>query len=175
MKQDTASFKWPVSAQRTIAAPASRVWDVISSPGNLEDCHPFCEKNPVLEWPGPQSRDEVHYLSGWMYERRFCNWIDGVGYDLNIGRRGGSQSFVSWRITEIDDRNCTLKITVYPHTLQNIPAVIRWLPYLVKLRPALKSYLESVVMGFEWYVMRDEAVPRNQFGRHAWFSAREDR
>jgi hypothetical protein len=35
----------------------------------------------------------------------------------------------------------------------------------------LKKYLESVVRGFEWYVMRGEPVPRNQFGRHPWFSA----
>lgn len=140
-------------------------------PGNLEYCHPFCASNPVLEWPGPESRDEVHYLSGWKYERRFCNWIEGVGYDLNIGRDSGGQSFVSWRIAEIDENDSALKITVFPHALQRIPVFLRWLPHHVRLRPLLSSYLRSVVGGFEWYVTRGVAVPRDQFGRHPWFSA----
>ncbi len=55
-------------------------------PGNLEPCHPFCLKNPVEHWPGPESRDEVHYLNGLVFERRFCRWLDGAGYDLEIGR-----------------------------------------------------------------------------------------
>ena len=55
--------------------------------------------------------------------------------------------------------------------LQNWPAVARWLPYILRLRPMLKKYLESVVRGFEWYVVRGESVPRNQFGDHPWFSA----
>lgn len=166
-----SAFRWPVSAVQQIAAPAPVVWNAISEPGNLERCHPFCEKNPVDRWPGPDSRDEVHYLSGWVYERRFRRWIEGVGYDLEIGRPGGGKSGVSWRISEIDAQTCTLTITVYPHVLQNVPLVIRWLPHVLGLRPRLESYLESVVRGFEWYVTRGEPVPRDQFGRHPWFSA----
>ena len=168
----SAGFKWPVSVERPIAAPAIEVWNAISRPGNLELCHPFCERNPVIAWPGPESRDEVHYLSGWMYERRFRQWIDGTGYDLEIGRKNGSTSFVSWRITPIDTRACTLRITVCPHALQDIPVAIRWIPYTLRLRPLLRDYLESVVKGFEWYVVRGEAVPRNAFGTHPWFSGR---
>ena len=164
-------FKWPVAVARPIAAPGDRVWEVISRPGNLEQCHPFCAKNPVHIWPGEESRDEVHYLSGWVFERRFRRWIDGVGYDLEIGRRGGRSSFVSWRIMPVDDRNCILRITVYPHTLQNVPAVIRWFPHILYLGPMLRRYLSSVVRGFEWYLIRGEPVPRNQFGSHPWFSA----
>jgi len=113
----------------------------------------------------------VHYLSGWVYERRFVHWHDGVGYDLDIGRHGGGTSRVSWRITPLDDNNCVLRITVNPHVLQNWPTAFRWIPHLLRLRPMLKRYLESVVKGFEWYVVRGEPVPRNQFGHHPWFSA----
>ncbi|MDH3336901.1 MAG: hypothetical protein OEM85_03640 [Gammaproteobacteria bacterium] len=140
-------------------------------PGNLEVCHPFCNMNPVHVWPGADSRDEVHYLSGWVYERRFQKWLEGKGYDLQIGRRGGGTSFVSWCISPIDAQNCTLAITVLPHTLQNIPALVRWLPYRLRLRPILEFYLSSVLKGFEWYIKRDEPGPRDQFGRHPWFSA----
>ncbi len=164
-------FRWPVATERMIAAPAQKVWEAISTPGNLELCHPFCASNPVQVWPGPDSRDEVHYLSGWVYERRFLRWHDGAGYDLEIGRPGGGTSYVSWRITPVDEDSCILKISVCPHTLQNWPAVVRWIPYVLRLRPMLKKYLESVVRGFEWYVVRGESVPRNQFGRHPWFSA----
>ncbi len=140
-------------------------------PGNLEPCHPFCAQNPVEVWLGEESRDVVHYLSGWEYERRFCQWIDGIGYDLEIGRTGGSKSFVSWRIVPLDSHNCILRITVYPHILQNIPFTFRWFPHILYFGPKLRSYLSSVTKGFEWYVTRGEPVPRNQFGRHPWFSA----
>ena len=164
-------FKWPVAVVQPIAAPAKIVWETISTPGNLELCHPYCKRNPVQVWRGPDSRDEVHYFSGWIYERRFRRWSEGTGYDLEIGRPGGGTSYVSWQISPADDRNCTLSITVYPHVLQKIPVVVRWLPHVIRLRPMLKKYLESVTKGFEWYVTRCKPVSRDQFGRHPWFSA----
>ncbi len=170
-QQPLPGFKWPVSVAQPIAAPAQKVWDVISTPGNLELCHPYCKRNPVQVWRGPDSCDEVHYFSGWIFERRFRHWAEGVGYDLEIGRPGGRTSFVSWRILPADDRSCRLGITVYPDALQKIPVVVRWLPHMIRLRPMLKNYLESVTRGFEWYVTRDEPVSRDQFGRHPWFSA----
>ena len=88
-------YKWPVAIAQPIAAPAPKVWDAISMPGPLQPCHPFCARNPVVAWPGDGSRDEVHYLNGWILERRFQRWVDGIGYDLEIGRRGGRSSFVS--------------------------------------------------------------------------------
>ena len=164
-------FKWPVPVEQIIAAPAYEVWEAISTPKNLERCHPFCAKNPVHVWHGSDSQDEVHYLSGLVFERRFLRWIEGVGYDLEIGRRGGRTSSVSWRISSIDDQNCVLRIAVYPHVLQKVPTAIRWLPHMIRLRPMLKLYLKSVVRGFEWYVTRNEVVPRDKFGKHPWFSA----
>ena len=170
-KDPKPGYKWPVVVAQSITAPAESVWNVISMPGNLEPCHPFCVKNPIDVWPGEGSRDEVHYLSGWIYERRFCRWIDGVGYDLEIGRSGGGKSFVSWRIIPSDNQTCSLKIAVYPHTLQNIPVAIRWISHIFYIGPLLRRYLSSVTRGFEWYVNRGEPVPRNQFGEHPWFSA----
>ena len=138
-----------VYAEQTIAASAKEVWSVVSRPGNLELCHPFCASNPVRQWPGSNSRDEVHYLSGWVYERRFRNWIEGIGYDLEIGRPGGGQSRVSWRMKPIGDRSCSLRITVCPHALQHIPTAIRWIPHLLIIRPQLRKHLNSVVKGVE--------------------------
>jgi len=166
------NFRWPVAAAKPIAAPAEKVWDIISSPGHLELCHPFCAKNPVDVWPGRASRDEIHYLSGWVFERQFLCWIEGVGYDLEIGECGGRKSFVSWRIFANSSDEATLRIAVYPHLLQQLPVMIRWFPYRWWIRPMLTKYLSSVVRGFEWYVTRGEPVPRNHFGAHPWFSVR---
>ncbi len=163
-------YKWPVAVSQPIMTSAEKVWGAISMPGNLELCHPFCAKNPVEVWPGEGSQDQIHYLSGWVLERRFVQWIDGVGYDLEIGRRGGRSSFVSWRIMPIGYQNCILRITIYPHVLQNLPVAIRWFPHILRVVPMLSRYLSSVVRGFEWYVTRGEPVPRNQFGSHPWFS-----
>jgi len=175
MSDPKPGFRWPVAVAGSIAAPAEKVWEAISLPGNLELCHPFCTRNPVAVWPGANSRDEVHYLSGWVFERRFCRWIEGVGYDLEIGRHGGRQSFVSWRILTDGRGRSALRITVYPQVLQHLPVMIRWLPHTLRLRPMLTRYLASVVRGFEWYVTRGAAVPRDQFGSHPWFSARGER
>lgn len=163
-------FRWPVAVTRPIAASASKLWDAISMPGNLEACHPFCAANPVSAWPGRDSRDEVHYLNGRVFQRRFRRWIDGVGYDLEIGRPGGRSSFVSWRITSIDSASSTLTITVYPYLLQRLTVAVRWLPHRLWVEPRLRSYLESVTCGFEFYARRGEPVPRNHFGGHPWFS-----
>lgn len=168
-------FRWPVSAAQHIAAPAGDVWAAISMPGNLELCHPFCKRNPVIAWPGEGAKDEIHYLSGWVYERSIRRWIEGVGYDLEIGRPGGGVSQVTWRISPTRLRDSVLEITVYPHLLQHLPVAVRWIPHLARLRPQLRAYLSSVVRGFEWYVIRGEPVPRNQFGTHPWFSAQGQR
>ena len=163
-------FKWPVSATRQIKAPAEKIWAVISSPGNLAHCHPFCKNNPVEKWPGQGSLDTVYYYSGWVYHRQFTEWIDGVGYDLEIGRKKGSKSIVSWRIHRKNNSASDLNITVFPQGLQKYSVFIRWLPHFAYLRPMLKSYLISVVKGFEWYITTGELVTRNQFGSHKWFS-----
>lgn len=142
-------------------------------PGNLELCHPFCARNPVQAWPGEDSRDEIHYLSGWVYQRHFHKWLDGTGYDLEIFDRNEVVASVSWRISAIDEQNASLRIMIHPYALNKYPLVIRWLPHFLFLRPKLRSYLRSVVRGFDWYLTRGEPVPRNQFGNHTWFSARE--
>lgn len=163
-------FRWPVSATRTIAAPASRVWEVISSPGLLPLYHPFCKENRVHHWPGPDSHDEVHYFSGWVLERNFTDWIDGVGYDLEVGRAGGRTSTVSWRVADKGDDLSEFRISIRPYALQHLSVFSRWVPHLLVLRPQLTRYLTSVVKGLDWFITFGETVRRNQFGSHRWFS-----
>lgn len=172
-EDSSIDFKWPVSVERIIAAPAQTLWDSISRPENFHLFHPFSASHRVQSWPGPNSQDEIHYLSGWIYKRNFHSWIEGVGYDLEIGRAGGRKSSVSWRIRPVDDDSCALRITVCPHALQSLPIVIRWIPHAFWLSPLLRQYLDSVLKGVEWFVIRGQPVPRNAFGTHPWFSDRK--
>ena len=167
------TFKWPVSVSQRIEASPERVWSAITRPNNLEACHPFCEKNPVSEWPGAGSKDTIHYYSGLVLHREFVTWIDGIGYDLIIGRKEGRKSLVSWRITDEEQDTSSLTITICPHIMQNIPVAFRWIPHILTIRPSLRSYLNSVIRGFEWYVRTGTPVKRNQFGSHKWFSGDE--
>ena len=174
MDDPRPGFRWPVSGSRRMPVSSERLWEAISRPGNLELGHPYCARNPVLKWPGADAHDEVHYLGGMVLERHFLRWVDGVGYDLEIGRPGGRRSVVAWRILPEGDDAATLDITVYPAPLQRLPVIVRWLPHRLRLRPPLEQYLSSVVRGFEWFVTRGEPVPRNQFGYHPWFSPGPD-
>jgi len=122
------------------------------------------------EWSGADSHDEVHYFNGVVLTRRFSNWYDDVGYDLEIGRADGRSSVVSWRITPVKERRSSIEIAVFPHALQRVPTAVRWLPHLVRLRPQLRRYLQSVVKGLDWFITQGQPVRRNQFGAHRWFS-----
>lgn len=164
-------LKWPIRKAREIDAPVDTVWKVIATPGNLELCHPFCDSNPVEVWPGADSRDEIRYLNGKVYRRRFRNWFDGLGYDLEIIEEGRRIAYVEWRVEPITRTTSGLSITVFPSVLEHLPNPVRWLSHVVFLRPMLLSYLNPVVRGFDWYITRGEPVPRNRFGSHRWFSA----
>ena len=171
-KEKLEKYKWPISVSRKIKSSPVSIWKAISKPGNLEDCHPFCDKNPVHEWPGVGAKDTIYYYSSRVMHREFVSWIEGIGYDLVIGSEGERKSFVSWRITEKADHLSTLNITIYPHLTQTIPIPLRWILYKVYIQPRLRSYLESVVKGFEWFITTEKPVTRNQFGAHNWFSNR---
>lgn len=164
------TFRWPISVTRKISAPPEKVWDVISSRGNLAYCHPFCEKNPVEKWPGVGAHDSVHYYSGLVYVRDFTRWFEGVGYDIEVGRKNGRTSLVSWRVRPERDSESSLTITIKSHAYQQIPLVLRWFPHHFRLRPMLRSYLSAVLKGFEYYIVTGQPVQRNQFGSHSLFS-----
>ena len=150
--------------------PSKTIWNIISAPNNLELFHPFCKENTVVSWNSMPYIDELEYLNGLKYFRKFVNWDPLKGYTLNIGKKEGKQSHVIWEIKEIDDLNCSLSITVYPHLLSNWPNFFSYIPYKLFIKPRLYNYLFSVISGLKYHLDNNKKVPKNHFGKHKWFS-----
>ena len=146
------------------------VWNVISAPNHLNLFHPFCKKNSIISWEDSSHIDMLEYLNGLKYIRKFTKWTPFKGYELEIGKKNGKQSYVVWEIKEMDDTTCTLSITVYPHLLSKYPKIISYLPFKLIIKPKLYNYLFSVISGLKYYLENNKKVPKNNFGKHEWFS-----
>lgn len=170
MKKLKKKYFKSVSRSIKINSHHDKVWEIISKQGNLELCHPFCESNPVEQWPGSKSIDYVNYYNGLKYQRNFTSWVEGIGYDLLIGKVNGRKSKVLWRINKIDNSSSELKITIYPHDIKRYSNFLKPIIYLLFIKPNLQKYLSSVLKGFQWYLVHGEPVKKNQFGLHKWFS-----
>ena len=95
---------WSVKLIKRINSNRDQIWNLISSPKNLELYHPFCKSNNVIKWPGKGSCDELTYLNGIKLIRNFTKWEEKRGYELLIGRKNGKKSLVKWEIIEKKDK-----------------------------------------------------------------------
>ena len=163
------NYHWSITGIQEVSINSKDLWEIISTPSNLENFHPFCLKNPVIKWPGEKSIDEVHYYNGLILERNIENWFDKKGYDLFIGKKDGKQSFVSWEIQEISGKT-SLKITIYPWTYNQGFKIIQFLPFFIFVKPQLQKYINSVLKGLNYFINSNKPVIKNQFGSHRLFS-----
>ena len=145
------------------------LWEVVSSPNYLNNVHPFCKENSIIKWKHDHHEDKILYLNDKTYIRKFVSWRALKGYDLWIGDNNKDQSFVEWRLEKVGSRS-KLTITVYPFLLSTWPKIFSFLPYFLYIDIKLKSYLFSVLSGIDWYIKENTPVPKNQFGKHSWFS-----
>ena len=185
----------PITKSAEFDISSSKLWEVISEPGNLNNSHPFCKSNEVINWENEGRTDRLIYLNGLDYIRTFKTWNEGSGYTLEIGKEGESQSYVIWEIESLGVNSSRLKITVYRIFWTGCRTI--WLSYFglgaelfrfmdnfhstsrnensvmvqeIWVKPRLESYLNSVISGFHYYIDEDKKVPRNHFGKHSWFS-----
>ena len=164
--------RWPLVCRSSSFVKMSRseIWNLISSPGNLESFHPFCETNKVAVWPGVGAKDEIKYLNGKVLHRRFLVWEELAGYSLMIGENGGPESYVEWRLDDSANGFTKVSISVHPYYLRNWPLFVSSAPYITYVRPKLNRYLRSVLAGLAYYCDTGNLVSKNQFGKHSWFS-----
>ena len=161
----------PVTQCCEIEATPNSIWTAISKSGNLPKYHPFCKANPVECWPGAGSRDRVIYYSGLTYQRDFFNWLDGIGYDLELGPNPPDKTArVSWRIEALTNTHTALSIEVTPYLQIGMPEARRQAYLERAFGEVIASYLESVLMGVGSYVTSGQAVNKNQFGSHPIYS-----
>ncbi len=160
----------PIVASVPVAVPASGVWAAISLPGNLTSIHPFCERNDVKVWDGARSRDRVCYYSGVQYQREFCDWLDGVGYDLVLGPPHARTALVRWRIRDMSAERSEFSIKVVALLRDDVPAGRREHYAEHMIRRPLPSYLDSVVRGTAYFAETGAPVTKNQFGAHSIYS-----
>ena len=155
-----------VEATANFNKPKKVIEDAIKKPGCLEDFHPFCLSNKTLSWLGNNSEDELIYLNGVRYKRRFFNWNED-GYDLEVG---GSKrkSIVNWIING-DNNNSSLIIRINPDLLFK-NRLIKWLAWNLYIKFMIQSYANHVVSGFKFFIETGDKVRSNQFGKHSWFS-----
>ena len=161
-----------ISLSQKIAAPVKQVWEVISTPGHLAYCHPFCDKNPVENWSGVGSQDTVYFYSGKLLNRYAKEWIKDVGYDLHLTFPNlDTEAEAIFRISPCPEKtNSILSITLIINVPQYFPWYFRLILSYFIMRPSLTKYLDSVLKGFEYYITTRKAVERNQFGSHSFFS-----
>ena len=112
MKFDPELYKATVLFSSKINASSDMVWDVISAPGNLIYCHPFCKDNPVIKWGGVGAQDTIIYYNGLILNRVFTVWDEGKGYELLIGSKSIATAKVIWEITSVNKDKSELSITI---------------------------------------------------------------
>ena len=105
----------PISSAIEIAVAPEVVWKGLATPGNLKRCHPFCDSTEVESWPGVGSRDSITYYSGRSYQRNFVAWMEGVGYDIELGESPNLTARVLWRIAPQTASSCRFSIEVIPY------------------------------------------------------------
>ena len=110
-----------VCVSQVIQAASDSVWQAISQPGHFKQCHPFCRETVVLQWPGVGAKDTLTYYSGVHYQRDFVTWIEGVGYDIEVGPPPDKTARVLWRIKALSEQRSELMIGVLPYLKSDLP------------------------------------------------------
>ena len=161
---------YTVSCSISLKSQIEDIWKAISSHGNLNSFHPFCQKNKVIE--GDKNlikKDILIYLNGVVFEREFYHWDEMNGYELMIGKKNGKKSKVVWKISKTKNYT-SLTISVYPYKTDKVNSLLYPFVFYFYIKPKLKSYLKSVLKGFKFYLYNNQKVLKNQFGKHSWFS-----
>ena len=162
-----------IASKMDINTSKEKLWEVISTPGILKYCHPFCKENQVIEWGKVGAKDTIEYYNGLKLHRLFTEWNPGEGYKLLIGRGKYATAKVLWKIAAKANGMSSIEISIHLFTdvvLQKYPKIFRWLMRDLYLLPSMSKYVEDVVKGFKYYIETGIPVKKNQFRSNKMFS-----
>ncbi|WP_417519351.1 SRPBCC family protein [Minwuia sp.] len=154
----------------SVRVSAADLWHRLTQPGYLKLCHPFCASTEVERWPGEGARDSITYYSGRRYRRHFVRWIEGEGYDIELGDAPNQTARVSWRIMPQGDAQCRLTIEVVPLFPDDMPEARRQMILEREFGADLAHYLDGVVQGIRHWVETGTPVAEDQFGWNPLYS-----
>jgi len=177
MKIDQGLSEYNVSYHAKINASADKVWEVISTPGSLNFCHPFCKENTIAKWGEIGAEDTIEYYNGLVLNRLFTEWHEGKGYELLIGDSTNATAKVLWTITSVKDRisKLSIAINVFPDiALKKYPKLLRGIIRRFYFLPNMSKYVKAVVKGFKYYIETGSPVKINQFGYNRMFSIKKN-
>ena len=157
-----------ITSTRSIWVSARTVWAAITSDHHLEACHPYIRKHTKNTLNRGLS-DEITYLNGVTFTREATAWLDGVGYDLKVGRVDEPKNEVAWRIEPLDSNSCKLSISVTPLEVEKLPKIVRGLALRLFVRRQVGFYLDAVTGGIKIWVETGKAIDKTAFPRHPWF------
>lgn len=162
-----------IKYKTNINCSQEKLWEVISTPGNLEFCHPFCKENKVTIWGKVGSKDTIEYYNGLKLYRLFTEWNVGKGYKLLIGRGRYATAEVIWEIAAKENEISILSISINVYSdiaLKRYSKFLRWIIKELYLLPNMSNYVKDVVEGFKYYIETGKPVKKNQFGNNRMFS-----
>ena len=77
--------RFKTSNSLTYDCSLESLWEIVSSPNYLNNVHPFCKENSIIQWSNEHHEDKILYLNDKTYIRKFVSWRALKGYDLWIG------------------------------------------------------------------------------------------
>ena len=157
-----------VTSTQHIDVSAPPLWAAITSDRHLEACHPYIQKHTMNTSTSGLS-DVITYLNGVTFSRESTAWMDGVGYDLKVGKASEPKNEVAWRIEAVSPTSCKLSISVTPRAVEKLPKLARGLALVVFVKRHVRRYLNAVTSGIKVWMETGKPIDKTAFPRHPWF------
>ena len=157
-----------VTSTQHIHVSAPTLWAAITSDRHLEACHPYIQRHTKNTSTTGLS-DVITYLNGVTFTRESTAWMDGVGYDLIVGKASEPKNEVAWRIKEVTHSSCKLSISVTPRSVEKLPKLVRGVALVLFVRRHVGRYLDAVTGGIKLWVETGKPIDKTAFPRHPWF------
>jgi len=157
-----------VTSTQHIDVSAPTLWVAITSDRHLEACHPYIQRH-TKNTSNSGLSDVITYLNGVTFTRESTAWMDGVGYDLIVGKASEPKNEVAWRIKEVTPSSCKLSISVTPRAVEKLPKLVRGVALVLFVRRHVGRYLNAVTGGIKLWVETGKPIDKTAFPRHPWF------